>query len=482
VGDAVLVEAGAVVAVGWRSELALPGRPEHHHAGATIVPGLVDSHTHPVAIATTEAGVDVHDAADLTDLLDRLAMADGPTVVGHRLDEHRLGGGHLPSRSDLDRLDRPVVLHRVCGHLAVVNTAALEAAGIDPTTPEPPGGSIDRDADGMPTGVLRDEAIRLLGTLGGVTGPGPDRLVATLRRLRAEGLTRLGAILAPAGDLWSGTGDEVAAALEVGSDLPIPLHVLVATTDRATLEHSAEAIHDAHSPMLRWAGLKLFSDGSFGGATAALRDGRGLGRLVPARDMDLARTALDLGGSVAIHAIGDAALDTSLDLCERLLDAGADPSRLRVEHVSLAPDDAIDRLVRLGVVASIQPAFVASDGPWLAGLLGERVRDAYRFGSLARAGAAVAGGSDCPVDPASPLWGMRWARERDGFGDTEAVDGATALAWWTDGAHHALGLPPPLSVGAPADLTVLTGDPVDTPPASLGGLGVTATWVGGMPT
>jgi Predicted metal-dependent hydrolase with the TIM-barrel fold len=225
--------------------------------------------------------------------------------------------------------------------------------------------------------------------------------------------------------------------------------------------------------------VKLFADGSYGGATAAMRSGSGILRLVADRDRGLAETALALGGGVALHAIGDAALDESLDLLEALVADGADPGRLRLEHASTTPDDLVDRIAASGIGVAIQPAFVGSEREWLGEALGPRASDAHRFGSLHRAGARLGGGSDAPVEPPSPLWGMRWARDRGGFFPDEAVDAATALGWWTSGAHDLLGLPPPLTPGAPADLTVLGADPLAVPAADLPDVPVLAVWLAG---
>mgnify|MGYP001815858184 CR=1 FL=1 len=485
-GSGVLVEDDTVVAVGEAAHLRTAGIEELRHPGHVIVPGLVDTHIHPVAKAALDAGPQVHDVASITELVDRLrqAASDLPVaspVVAQRFDEHRLEEGRLPTRLDLDAVDRPTLVYRLCGHVAVANTAALDAAGIGPNPPTVVGGNIDIDDLGRPTGVLREEAIGLVSSaMEGGTGPGPEGLAEALRRFRSEGLTRLGAILAPESGLWCATGDELGAAVALGNDLPLPLHVHVATTDPVVLEASKASIESASTPKLDFAGLKLFSDGSFGGGTAAMSDGRGISRLRPERDLPLAQLALDLGGGVAIHAIGDAAASDTLDLFEALMDRGADPARLRIEHASTLTDDLIERIALLGVGVGAQPAFVASDQGWLDDALGEQARFAHRFGSLAAAGVAVGGGSDCPVEPASPLWGMRWARDRNGFHDTETVDGATALGWWTDGAHRLLGLPAPLTAGSPADLTILSADPTSTPAAQLSQLEV-STIIGGQP-
>ena len=123
--------------------------------------------------------------------------------------------------------------------------------------------------------------------------------------------------------------------------------------------------------------------------------------------MTMARASMMLGGSVAIHAIGDRANDRVLDVFEELVDMGADPERLRVEHASLLTDAAIERMARLGVTASVQPAFLASEGDWLEKRLGEeRMNRVYPFRSLLEAGVKVIGGSDSPVELPDPAIGI----------------------------------------------------------------------------
>jgi predicted amidohydrolase YtcJ len=150
-------------------------------------------------------------------------------------------------------------------------------------------------------------------------------------------------------------------------------------------------------------------------------------RLRPDKALVMARTSIDLGGAVAIHAIGDRANDEVLDFFEILLGEGADPASLRLEHASLLTDEAVDRIARLGITVSIQPAFLASEGDWLEKRLGaERMRLAYRFHSLASVGVNLLGGSDCPVEPPDPSIGIRAASDRHGINPDEALSTAQA--------------------------------------------------------
>ncbi len=499
VGDAVLIEDRSVAAVGRAADLRADGTAEFGYPGAVIVPGLRDAHFHPVTYAAALARPSLKSAADFDEIGERLRDAAdrlpaGAPLIAFRLDDESLAEGRLPTRGDLDRLlgRRPILLHRYCGHVAVASTAALDLAGLSPDAPDPPGGSLDRDDSGAPTGVLRETAVELVAApLAGSAGPQPttEQIVTALAGLAGLGLTGIGAILDCAEGGWAGAGDEIALMSRAAADLPIRVDALVVARTPSHLEEAAERISSAGSPRLRFLGLKAFGDGSLGGHTAALRDPfsdrqgeSGTLRLDPEWAASLAKRALEIGERVAVHAIGDLANSAVLDLFERLISAGTDPAGLRVEHASVLGRTEIERFADLGVTASVQPAFLASETGWLEKRLGpDRLRTTYPFRTLLERGVPLAGGSDCPVEPPHPLWGMAAARDRSGLVPEEGLGGAQALSLFTDGAARALAQPEPLRPGAPADLTVLDGDPVEAGADELRQTTVVATWVDGAP-
>jgi len=157
-----------------------------------------------------------------------------------------------------------------------------------------------------------------------------------------------------------------------------------------------------------------------------------------------------------------------------------DPSRLRVEHASVVPPADLRRLAGLGVTACIQPSFLPADSPWLeARLGGDRLPHTYNFRTLADAGIPLAGGSDCPVEPPHPLWGMAWARDRAGFLPAESLTAAQALALFTTGAARAIGEEARLEPGAAATFTILDGDPEAAGPGELRRMRVLGVFVAG---
>ncbi len=181
-----------------------------------------------------------------------------------------------------------------------------------------------------------------------------------------------------------------------------------------------------------------------------------------------------------MHAIGDLANARVLDLFDGMLAEGADPADLRVEHASILGSEEIDRFSSTGIIASVQPAFLASEAGWLEKRLGpDRLARAYPLATLASRGVPLAGGSDSPVEPPHPLWGMAAARHRPGLVPDQELTAGQALQLFTDGAALALGEPPPLQIGSPADFTVLDRDPVGSTADELRTTEVLATWIDG---
>jgi hypothetical protein len=492
-GNAVLVEAGRVVAIGDRSHLREAGLVEERLPGAVLIPGLRDAHMHPVPYAATLTGITLKEARDVADLQQRLREAASRSashrpLLGFRFDDESLAERRIPTRDDIDAAvsDRPVLLKRYCGHIAVANSVALATAGLNSSTLDPAGGRIDREPNGDPNGILRETAIDLVATrLDASELVTPGDLAASLRGLAGLGLTSIGAILGLGNGPWASLGDEVTTMLAIAHQLPIRVHAFVVATNTDALTDAASRLTGA-GPRLRWLGLKRFADGSFGGHTAAMFSGYSdrpdeLGTLrLNESDETIAQAALEHGGRVAVHAIGDRACGAVLDLFERLIARGTDPRRLRIEHASLLSADDLTRIGELGVTACVQPAFLGSETAWLERRVGrDRLSRTYPFATLERNGAHLAGSSDCPVEPPHPLWGMALARDRAGIVMSEALPPERALALFTTGAAFALGEPEPLSIGSPADLVALDRDPVTCTSDELRDAEILETWVDG---
>ncbi len=486
-GDTLIIDDDKVVAIGDGLEA------DHKvEVDGVITPGLRDAHFHPATYTASLVQPALKTATDFAEVGERLHVAiasldPGVPIVGLRLDDETLAEGRLPTRADLDALvsDRPVLLHRYCGHVAIANTAALDLAGIGPGTADPVGGSLDRDA-GAPNGILRETAVTLVAAaLAQQRGSSitPDQLSDAMRGLASLGLTSIGAIVGCGDSTWADLGDETQLLADAAVDIPIKLNVFIIAQDIEQLEAGAKRVVGGN---VRFIGLKAFGDGSLGGHTAAMHepfsdvDTVGTLRLDHEWAVGLARQALPMSERIAIHAIGDRANAAVLDVFDQLIADGADPAQLRVEHASVLGRPEIARFAHSGVTASVQPAFMASETEWLEDRVGpDRLPLTYPLRTLADVGVPLAGGSDCPVEPPHPLWGMAAARDRCGIVPEESLTSLEALALFTSGAAAAIAEPVPLAVGSPADFMVLDRDPLKATPDELRATNVLATYVDG---
>ncbi|MFP4073379.1 MAG: amidohydrolase [Actinomycetota bacterium] len=394
-----------------------------------------DHHLHPFGYAALVNGLELMAASDLDEVMRLVAQhgdaVEGP-IIGQRLNDEGVADRRLPTASDIDDVvaDRPVLLYRYCGHIAVANSAALRLASIDSDTPDPEGGSFDRDPSGRPNGIMRETAITPVSKALEPHVPPPSDLevISALANLRRMGIGSITGMVSVAGGVWCSVEDEIETLIRLGRDLPVDIDVLLITNNPADFVAAKERL-DAAEGHIRFAGYKDFIDGSLGGHTAAMYepfadrpDTRGTERYRHDRMVEMGRTSLEHGGSVAIHAIGDRANDLALDVHEQLIDEGADPSKLRVEHASVLTEATIERMARLGVTASVQPAFIASEASWLEKRLGpERMIRVYPFRSLLEAGVPLLGGSDSPVELPDPETGISAAVDRHGVNPSEAL-------------------------------------------------------------
>ena len=395
-----------------------------------------DHHFHPLGYVSMATGLDLNDAVDFDDLLRRLAASRDSTdgaIVGQRLNDETLAERSLPNAKLLDEVspDRPILVFRYCGHIGIANSAALRLAGVDSGTADPEGGSFDRGSGDSPTGVLRETALQVVSDSlsASIEGPGRGEILEALGRLTSLGIGSITGMVSAGEPMWCGVGNELETLLGIADELPIEIKVIVIADTPEKLAAAAARI-EATDGRVSFGGWKEFADGSLGGHTAAMYepfadrpDTIGMMRLRPDHAETMAVTALDLGGDVAIHAIGDRANDEVADFYEHLIQGGADPTRLRVEHASVLTAEAISRFARLGITVSIQPAFLASEEGWLEKRLGpDRMDRAYPFRALAEAGITLLGGSDCPVEPPDPRIGIRAAIDRHGINPGQALN------------------------------------------------------------
>lgn len=445
--------------------------------GRAVIPGLIDSHLHLLWYGFFLQQVDLNGTTSIGEINARVAdgvsrAKPGAWVQGGGWQQDTLAEKRMPSRHDLDKVapDNPVILHRVCYHAVAVNSLALQLAGITAETPDPPGGVIDRDpATGEPTGILREHAVGLVA----VNIPEPtqqdvlDALRLASRRASAAGLTSV--------HTNDGNGGAILAYLALLETSQLTVRAYFDTTVEPGDETALTLPPWLGDNWVRVGAVKMFTDGSLGARTAALRkpysddpSTSGLPVFAPEQINEMVMKAHTRYRQVAIHAIGDRALDIALDAIEGAVTAmPRHDHRHRIVHAQITAPDIIDRMVRLGVVADIQPKFVTGELLWAPDRIGpERLPYAYCWRKMLEAGVRCAGGSDCPVEPLEPLYGIYAAVTRssmegtpaEGWIPEERLDPITALRLFTlDAAYGAFeeNIKGSLEPGKLADFVVL---------------------------
>jgi predicted amidohydrolase YtcJ len=509
---ALAVAGERVVAVGDAAAIAAlagPATTVVRLPGALAVPGFNDAHVHMLEGGESLAGLDLRDARDEEEVRARVAahartLAPGEWILHGGWDHEKWPSRAWPARGLIDEASagHPAVITRVDGHLGLANTAALARAGITRATPDPPGGTIVRDAAGEPTGIVIDTALeRFLPLIAAATGPAARRrhLTAALAHAARLGVTSVQDNVEPA--TW-----DVYAALRAEGRLTARVSGWYPLAERARLREEG-VVAGTGDAWLRRGTVKLFADGSMGAGSAwFFAPYNDEARLRPASGNDAPGTGLALhseeelralvadadaaGLTVACHAIGDRANAATLDAFAAAAAGNPPrPRRHRVEHVQAVRPEDLPRYRQLGLVASLQPSHALDDQPWLEKRLGAaRGATVHRLRSLLATGAAVAFGTDwyvAPLDPRRTLYAaVVRARPEDGaaWHPEEAVTLAEALTAYTSGSAFAEGQERDkgrLAPGALADIAVFARDLFTVAPREWLETPVVLTVVGG---
>jgi predicted amidohydrolase YtcJ len=462
---------GRIRAVGNARTLARavpPGTPTYDCPDSIVTAGFVDSHTHFAMWALGRRRVQLAGADTLEEAVRRVAAA-APVqgwVVGQGWDANRWG--RAPDRAALDAVQRgPVYLDSLDVHAAWVNSAALAAAGIGRSTPDPFGGRIVRDATGEPTGLLLERAVELL--IPHLPDAPPDVLEGALREAQTEA-HRLG--LTGIHDVETDAVLEALRRLETDDALRLRVLFHPPVASLPSLVRRGVRSGDG-SEWLRIGGVKLFLDGSLGSRTAWMLEpyagtsDRGMPITSEAEAALAIRTAAEAGIAATVHAIGDAAVRRALDLLSAAPRAAVPH---RIEHFQCVSDADLGRAAGAGIVASMQPAHLLTDVPLVDAHWGGRGRGAYAFETLRRHGTTLAFGSDVPVASLDPREGLYAALARrdasggphGGWRPEERLSFETAVRAYTEGPAIAAGTTQrsgALLPGRDADLVAWALDP-----------------------
>ena len=466
--------------------------------GRFVAPGFIDSHIHMLQGGSNLASVQLRDADTPEVFISRIkeyaaTLKPGEWILGGDWDGKGWDG--LPHRDWIDSVtpDNPVFVSRLDGHMALANSLAMKLAGADRSVKDIPGGTIERDTRGEPTGIFKDNAMDLIAVkIPEQSEEEVDRaLVAAMKYLASNGVTSVHAVDAAA------YADAIARVCAGGKQIT-RIYYLKTISRWKDLKEQIEREGKGD----RWVstgGVKGFVDGSLGSHTAAFIDpytdlqtdsglfvnsGEDLYRWISESDK--------AGLQVVIHAIGDRANNFLLNTYERVtLENGDRDRRYRIEHAQhLAPSD-IHRFAELKVIASMQPYHAIDDGRWAEEYIGpERIKTTYAFRSLLDSGATLAFGSDWYVAPATPLEGIYAAVTRrtldgmnpDGWVPEQKITVGEALKGYTiNGAYASFeeDIKGTLEPGKLADFVVLDHDITTIDPVEIWDMKVQQTWVGG---
>ncbi len=476
-----------------------PAGAEHvDGAGLAVVPGLIDAHLHPLDGTDHTPGADLSGCRTLDAvrgaLRDERERAGDGWVLGHGLDYGAFAASGIHHAALDDVLgDAPAFLRFYDVHTALASRPALALAGVTGPREFDQAAEIVCDADGRPTGELREwGAIALVES----RLPAPtreerlDAYARTLRAFNAAGLTGGHAMVGSPAML-----DDY-AELEARGALTLRTVVALKQEPDVSDEQIAAHIELRDAAGRRWRGgvAKFFIDGVVETGTAWLLggDARGESRAPfwpdPGRYAAVVAAYARAGFQCVTHAVGDAAVRCALDAYRA---AGAAPGvRHRVEHIEILDDADLGRFAAEDVIASMQPVHLdgtEEGSAWRAPLRAGQVDRAWRVADLRAAGALIAFGSDWPVASFDPRLGMAWARLRRAPGDpgapvlgpTQAVGAEDALRGFTTAAAAAVGADARLVAGNRADFTAFAEDPVDCPADALAELPVRLTVVDG---
>lgn len=490
--EAVAVYGNRILRVGTSEEVRrLAGPPTRviDLHGRRVVPGFNDAHVHFVIGGQVLANVQLLDAASQAEFRARIArfvqsQAAGAWILSGIWDHERWTPAVLPTHQLIDDVTskNPVFIMRLDGHMGLANALAMKLAGVDRNTKDVPGGVIVRDADGNPTGIFKDAAMTLINR---VIPPlsveqTETAILAAQQEAARNGVTSVQEMADDQDDTSGPEHLRALQALEREARLKVRISVNLRLLDWKNLAGSGMQAGFSDG-LIQVGGLKAFADGGLGASTAWLfapyndaptTSGLATDELQHPEQMFTDMKGADKAGlQIAIHAIGDRANRTILDLYQRVeKDNGPRDRRLRIEHAQHLTAADIPRFAQLHVIASMQPYHAIDDGRWAEKRLGpERIHYAYDFRSLLDSGAILAFGSDWPVAPLKPLMGIYAAvtrrtldnRNPNGWIPEQKISVAQAVHAYTMGSAYAQfdeKIKGSLEPGKLADLAVLSED------------------------
>ncbi|KGR78838.1 amidohydrolase [Ureibacillus manganicus] len=481
--ESVLVQDGKIIDVGRKIDLEKQADQKINLNGATMYPGFVDSHLHILWHGEKLLRLDLSKATSCEELLEMVTEASKQSssdqwLFGEGWNENNFPDRRIPTIQELDAIRKqPIVLNRVCLHQALVNTSALEAAGITEQTENPFGGEIGRDQNGKLNGRLFEKAKELLDSSIPKEGEAYIDYLENAMELAIQDMHSKGLTGAHSEDLsYFGHYLNPLTAYQrvIGKKRHFRVHLLRHVKVFEQLIKDNVVYDDA---FLEAGAMKIFADGALGGSTAALStpytdNPNNTGMFIQTDEQleDYVRLARKYHSAVAIHTIGDAAAEQMIRAIEKYpVPYG---QRDRLIHACVLREDLVERLKKLPIILDIQPAFVSSDFPWVMERLGnDRLEWAYAWRKLIDSGLICAFGTDTPIEDVDPLKTIYAAVERKKVSDThngylpeEKLSRFEAIQLYTLGSakaickEHERGLIKP---GYDADFSIFDRDLLD---------------------
>lgn len=507
---AMLIEDGRVV---WTGDISAQANADESIdlQGAVVMPGMGDSHMHLMSLGRRLCSLDVSRATDWVQMQQMAAqyLAEQQLMPGEWIDaagfnEDRFSPPVPPTRRELDLVapDHPMVLRRVCGHIAICNTAALQALGITADTPQPAQGEFEIE-DGVPNGRFKEYGITFLDSL----RPAPD--IACLKRWLRAGMQHAvasGLTFVASDDLETAPGCSWEMVLQAYDELRaegMPLRVnqqcLLATPQQLQRFLDAGYRTGQGDDWFTIGPLKLLADGSLGARTALLSQEyadapgeQGMGLYTTGQLAELIGMAHRHGMHAAVHAIGDGAIRRVLDAIEQAMQQPGTPPALPhgIVHCQITDSALLERIRQMGVQVYAQPVFLEYDLHMAEQRVGAPLAStSYAWRTLCEQGTLISGGSDCPVEPCSPFKGIYCAVSRRDFSGQpqggwypqQTLSRGQAAALFTTSAAAAMGLDRcgQLRLGGYADFLVLASDPFAVSCEELIEMAPAQVWVNG---
>lgn len=507
VNEAVAVTDNQIVMVGTNEEVKqLIGSQTEvvDLAGRSLVPGFIDSHLHITLYGTNKLGVSCKEPTieSLHDVLKEIEKKVNETPIGKWVrawgfNQTKISENRYPSRKELDLIssNHPIILRRACGHISVVNSKALEIAGIDEHTTDPEGGIVVRDEEGVPTGVLIENAQMPFYELADFTH---EELLQGLM-MASNDFTASGITSIHDAGVSSPENFRVMQEAVRNGKIQVRVYAIVSTINKSE-EFVDKMIKAGISTGLgdekfKIGPAKVFTDGSSSGPTAAMRepytdDSENSGILYFSQE-ELNRIlgeAHEKGFQITAHAQGDRAIEMMLNCIDEALKKHPRKNhRHRVEHAGITMPDLVERMRQLEVIPIPNPAFFLEYGDGYMKSYGERVNHMYPVRDFIDKGIIAAGGSDSPVTSFNPLLGIHGAVNRKSstgqiVGGNQRIGVLEAIKLFTwNGAYASFeeNIKGSIEIGKLADLVVLNGAILDVPTDQIKDMQVDYTIIGG---